>query len=81
VKFSSRAFIERYVFSNHYVLPSPHGNLIRVSLPQPSALESLNAFYLEHRLCGELDGGHQANGVWLACAACEVRIEVRLEEH
>jgi hypothetical protein len=56
-----------------------------VNLPQPSALESLDAFYLEHRLCDHLDGGtfdgahgKQADRVWLACTACEVRIEVRL---
>jgi hypothetical protein len=47
----------------------------------PSALESLDAFYLEHRLCSQLDGGQQADSVWLACAACEVRLEVRLGEN
>lgn len=46
-----------------------------------SLLESLDAFYLEHRMCGELDGGQEVNRVWLACSACEVRIEVRLEQH
>ena len=51
-----------------------------MSPSQPSALESLDAFYLEHRLCGELDGGQQADRLWLSCAACEVRIEVKLEE-
>ena len=49
-----------------------------MSPSQPSALESLDAFYLEHRLCGELDGGQEADRAWLACSACEVRIEVRL---
>jgi hypothetical protein len=48
-----------------------------MSLPQPSGLQSLDAFYLEHRLCYHLDGGQQADRVWLACAACEVRIEVK----
>jgi hypothetical protein len=51
-----------------------------VRLPQPSALESLDAFYLGHRLCDHLDGGQQVNRVWLACTACEVRIEVRLAQ-
>ena len=49
-----------------------------MSPSQPSALESLDAFYLEHRLCDHLDGGQQVNRVCLACTACEVRIEVRL---
>jgi hypothetical protein len=51
-------------------------------VPQPSRLEwlkSLDAFYLEHRLCSELDGRVEetATGsalVWLDCSACEVRI-------
>ena len=47
-----------------------------MSLPQPSALESLDAFYREHRLCYQLDGGQEAASprVWLACSACEVRL-------
>jgi hypothetical protein len=51
-----------------------------VSPSQPSALEALDAFYLEHRLCYQLDGGQEAapQRVWLACTACEVPIEVRL---
>jgi len=48
-----------------------------------SDLESLDAFYLEHRLCGELDGGVEDGidgqaRVWLACERCGVRI-VRAE--
>ena len=46
---------------------------------RPSLLESLDAFYLEHRLCGELDGGVEDGSgrqvrVWLACEGCEVRM-------
>jgi hypothetical protein len=51
-----------------------------VSPSQPSALESLDAFYLEHRLCDNLDGGQEADRLWLARTACEVRIEVRLAD-
>jgi hypothetical protein len=45
----------------------------------PSELESLYAFYLEHRLCGELDGGFGDNDTgeartWMDCPTCEVRI-------
>lgn len=38
----------------------------------PSALEALDAFYLEHRRCGELDGGVDDGCVWLACPTCEI---------
>jgi hypothetical protein len=50
-------------------------------MPSLSPLEALDAFYLDHRLCGELDGGQQADSVWLACTACEVRIEVSQEQY
>jgi hypothetical protein len=33
-------------------------------------LEALDAFYLEHRLCGDLDGGVDEDGVWLMCFTC-----------
>jgi hypothetical protein len=30
-------------------------------------LSALDAFYLEHRRCGELDGGVDRPVVWIAC--------------
>jgi hypothetical protein len=33
-----------------------------------SLLRDLDAFYLEHRRCGELDGGVEGECVWLTCA-------------
>jgi hypothetical protein len=38
------------------------------------ALESLEAFYLAHRLCGALDGGVDLGSVWLACSVCNAVI-------
>jgi hypothetical protein len=35
-----------------------------------SSLEALDAFYLEHHRCGELDGGVDEDYVWLACPTC-----------
>jgi hypothetical protein len=32
-----------------------------------SLLTELDAFYLDHRRCGELDGGVDDATVWLAC--------------
>jgi len=61
--------------------PSIGALLGALTFSQPSDLESLDAFYREHRLCGHLDGGQQANRVWLACTQCEARIEVRLDQH
>jgi hypothetical protein len=46
----------------------------RPSRPEPSTLEALDAFYLEHRNCGELDGGVDEVVVWLACERCEVQM-------
>ena len=44
------------------------------------AVESLTAFYDEHRLCGELAGGvddgageHGRNVAWLECPVCGTR--------
>jgi hypothetical protein len=37
---------------------------------QPSTLEVLDAFYVEHSLCGELDGAVNEYYVWLACLTC-----------
>lgn len=33
----------------------------------PAVLASLDAFVLEHRRCGELDGGVDGELVWMAC--------------
>jgi len=33
-------------------------------------LSDLDAFYLEHRRCGELDGGMQGDRVWMTCHQC-----------
>ena len=30
-------------------------------------LAALDAFYLEHRLCGELDSGVEGDRVWMTC--------------
>ena len=35
--------------------------------------DDINAFYLEHRRCGELDGGVEGEQVWMACS-CSARI-------
>jgi hypothetical protein len=37
-------------------------------------LEVLDAFYLEHRRCGELDGGVDEDCVWLACPTCRTSV-------
>ena len=31
-------------------------------------LRDLDAFYLEHRECGELDAGVEGERVWMSCA-------------
>ena len=41
-------------------------------------LLDFDAFFLEHRLCGDLDGGTSDERVWLVCRACDARIEQRL---
>jgi hypothetical protein len=38
--------------------------------PVETLAADLDAFYLEHRLCGELDGGVDEDRVWLACVTC-----------
>jgi hypothetical protein len=51
--------------------------------PSPSPLDALDAFYGEHRLCGDLDGGvdeghdGQAYG-WFDCLTCDARVAKRL---
>ena len=42
-------------------------------------LLDLDAFFLEHRLCGDLDGGTSNERAWLACVACGARIERPVE--
>jgi hypothetical protein len=42
-------------------------------------LLDLDAFYLEHRLCGDLDGDGTAERAWLSCVACGARIERPVE--
>jgi hypothetical protein len=41
-------------------------------------LDDLDAFYLEHRRCGEMDSTIEGDGVWMTysrCAAVMVRID------
>jgi hypothetical protein len=51
--------------------------------PGGSPLDALHAFYLEHRLCDDLDGGvdeghdGQAYG-WVDCLSCDARLAKRL---
>ena len=33
-------------------------------------LDDLDAFYLEHRRCGELDTGVEGERVWMTCDGC-----------
>jgi hypothetical protein len=42
-------------------------------------LLDFDAFFLEHRRCGELDGGATDERAWLACVACGARIERPME--
>jgi len=35
---------------------------------------SLDAFYLEHRLCGDLDGGVEGDRVWMTCSCGAVLV-------
>jgi hypothetical protein len=48
-------------------------------LAAPSLVQSLDAFYLEHRLCGELEGGVEEGPetglrvVWVECREGGVR--------
>src|SRR5215470_3703490 len=42
-------------------------------------LLDFDAFFLEHRRCGDLDGGVSSERVWLACVACGARIERPVE--
>jgi hypothetical protein len=40
----------------------------------PALPESIDAFYLEHRRCGDLDGGVKDDRVWMACESCDVQL-------
>jgi hypothetical protein len=42
-------------------------------------LLDFDAFFLEHRLCGDLDGGTSNERAWLSCAECGARIERPVE--
>jgi hypothetical protein len=49
----------------------------------PSLVETLDAFYQEHQLCDDLDGGvddipEGASYVWFDCLTCDARIAKRL---
>jgi hypothetical protein len=48
------------------------------NLPTVSLLTELDAFFTEHRDCGDLDGDAKGERAWLACRACGARIEQRL---
>ena len=40
----------------------------RATLPRVTILAALDAFYQEHRRCGELDGGVKGDRVWMTCS-------------
>jgi len=42
-------------------------------------LLDFDAFFLEHRRCGDLDSGTDDERVWMACSACGARIERAVE--
>ena len=42
-------------------------------------LLDFDAFFLEHRLCGDLNGDTDDERVWMACGACGARIERPVE--
>jgi len=39
-------------------------------------LAALNAFYLEHRRCGDLDGGVEGDRVWMTCTCGAVLVRI-----
>jgi hypothetical protein len=55
------------------VAPTPAGG---VTLTAESLLTDLDAFYLEHRLCGELQAGVDGPVAWIVCD-CGARIARR----
>ena len=48
-------------------------------LPAESLLTELDAFYLDHRRCGDLDAGVDGPMVWMACD-CGARMARRTDE-
>jgi hypothetical protein len=44
-----------------------------------SLLTDLDAFYTDHRLCGELDAGVEGEVVWIACD-CGASMARRVDE-
>jgi len=42
-------------------------------------LLDFDAFFLEHRRCGDLDGSTSTDRAWLVCVACGARIERPVE--
>jgi hypothetical protein len=54
--------------------PAPCGRLPAVSL-----LTELDAFFTDHRLCGDLDAGVEGEVVWIACD-CGARMARRVDE-
>lgn len=43
-------------------------------------LLDFDAFFLEHRRCGDLDGGTSTERAWLACRKCGARIVRPVED-
>jgi hypothetical protein len=44
-----------------------------------SLLTELDAFFTDHRQCGDLDGGAEGEVVWIACD-CGARMARRVDE-
>jgi hypothetical protein len=42
-------------------------------------LLDLDAFYLEHRLCGDIDGDATDERAWMACGPCGAQIERQVD--
>jgi hypothetical protein len=56
-----------------------HGGSDYASVVITRVLLDLDAFFLEHRCCGELDGGETDERAWLACLVWGARIERLVE--
>ena len=51
----------------------------RDRVPDPMMLlAALDAFYQEHRRCGDLDGDVDGERVWMVCAGCGARLALPL---
>ncbi len=44
--------------------------------PAVSLLTELDAFYAEHRCCGDLDGAVEGDRVWMTCSCGAVLVRV-----